>query len=535
MAYDEAHGQTVLFGGNGLGMIGDTWLWDGSNWKMASQTGPSAREAHSMAYDSVRHQIVLFGGFDGTTALNDTWVWDGFKWTQKFPQTNPPARSAFGMAYDSAHQQVVLFGGEVGFNVLNDTWVWDGSNWMEKSPKTSPSARAIFAMAYDSAHGQTVLFAGFPNGPVYLSDTWVWDGSDWTQESPKTSPPLRAGHAMAFDSDSGQVLLFGGSTGTANLNDTWVWDGSNWTKETPLPALLNRQAHTMSYDSALKQVVLFGGSGNVAILSDTWTWAGVPKVTPPPPPPPPPVPTISGVVSATAFGGFSSVAPGSWIEIYGSNFATDTHGWTSADFTGNHAPITLGGVKATIGGQAAFVDYVSPGQVDVQLPSSIATGTLQLALTNANGTSAPQSLTVQAAEPGLLAPASFKIGAYQYVVAQFIDGTYVLPTGAIAGVTSRPAKPGDTIIIYGVGFGAVTPNIPAGEIVTEHNQLTQTFEMEFGTAQAQVPYFGLAPNLVGVYQFNVVVPDVLDNDLVPLTFKLGGVAGTQTLFTAVHH
>src|SRR5450755_3731463 len=106
-------------------------------------------------------------------------------------------------------------------------------------------------------------------------------------------------------------------------------------------------------------------------------------------------------------------------------------------------------------------------------------------------------MTVNSAASGLLTPASFKIGANQYVVAQFVDGTYVLPPGAIAGVTSRPAKPGDTIIIYGVGFGAVVPDIPAGEIVTEQNQLAQSFEMQFGTAPAQVPYFGLAPNLVG--------------------------------------
>jgi uncharacterized protein (TIGR03437 family) len=119
-------------------------------------------------------------------------------------------------------------------------------------------------------------------------------------------------------------------------------------------------------------------------------------------------------------------------------------------------------------------------------------------------------------------------------VAQFSDGTYVLPTGAIAGVNSRPAKPGETIVIYGVGFGPVTPNIPAGEIVTEANQLAESFEISFGKTPAQLPYFGLAPSFVGLYQFNVTVPAVADNDLVPLTFNLAGAAGTQTLFTAVH-
>ncbi len=89
------------------------------------------------------------------------------------------------------------------------------------------------------------------------------------------------------------------------------------------------------------------------------------------------------------------------------------------------------------------------------------------------------------------------------------------------------------MVIYGIGFGAVTPNIPAGEIVTESNALSANLQIAFGGIPAQLVYAGLAPNLVGLYQFNLTVPVVPDDDLVPLTFNLGGVAGTQTLFTAV--
>jgi uncharacterized protein (TIGR03437 family) len=187
----------------------------------------------------------------------------------------------------------------------------------------------------------------------------------------------------------------------------------------------------------------------------------------------------------------------------------------------------------SIGGQAAFIDYISPTQVNAQLPSNIATGgPLQLTVTNANGTSAAVDVMVNATEPGLLAPASFKIGGNQYVVAQHSDGTYVLPVGAITGVTSSPAKPGETIVIYGVGFGSVTPNIPAGEVATESNQLSASFEVLFGKTPAKLPYFGLAPSFVGLYQFNVTVPTVANSDLVPFTFNLGGKASTQALYTA---
>jgi uncharacterized protein (TIGR03437 family) len=248
----------------------------------------------------------------------------------------------------------------------------------------------------------------------------------------------------------------------------------------------------------------------------------------------PPDPAVNLVLNASAYGAFTSVAPGSWIEIYGTDLAPVTTGWSAANFNGNNAPTMLDGVSAHIGGQRAFVDYISRTQVNVQLPSDIATGgPLQLTLTNGTVTSASVTVTVNATAAGLLAPASFIVGANQYVVAQHLDGTYVLPTGAITGLTSSPAQPGETIVIYGVGFGSVVPNIPAGQIVTESNQLSAALQILFGKTSAKLSYFGLAPSEVGVYQFDIVVPTVANSDLVPLTFNLGGVASTQTLFTAV--
>ena len=258
----------------------------------------------------------------------------------------------------------------------------------------------------------------------------------------------------------------------------------------------------------------------------------------------PPAITPSGVVSAGAFGGFTSVAPGSWMEIYGTNLAATTRGWAGADFTGTQAPTSLDAVKVTIGGQAAFLDYISPTQVNAQVPSGTPTGAQQMTVSTPAGASSAYNITVNTLQPGLLAPSSFLVGGKQYVVAQFLDGiTYVLPPNAIAGVPSRQAKPGEIIIIYGIGFGTVldsgNQDIPAGTIVTASNKLSNSFSMDFGGSSANFSdprsYFGLAPSFVGLYQFNVVVPSVANNDLVPLSFKLNGASGSQTLFIAVHN
>jgi uncharacterized protein (TIGR03437 family) len=253
----------------------------------------------------------------------------------------------------------------------------------------------------------------------------------------------------------------------------------------------------------------------------------------------PPEITPNGVVSAGAFGGFASVAPGSWIEIYGTNLSTTTRLWAGADFTGTQAPTSLDNVKVTIGGQAAFIDYISPTQVNAQVPSGTPTGAQQITVSTPAGASSAYNITVNTLQPGLLAPSSFIVGGKQYVVALFADGTYVLPPNAIPEIPSRQAKPGETIVIYGIGFGPVldsgNQNIPAGTIVTDSNKLSNSFSMDFGGSSATLSYSGLAPSFVGLYQFNVVVPSVANNDLVPLSFKLNGASGSQTLFIAVHN
>ncbi|HXM43331.1 MAG TPA: hypothetical protein VN924_18990 [Bryobacteraceae bacterium] len=247
----------------------------------------------------------------------------------------------------------------------------------------------------------------------------------------------------------------------------------------------------------------------------------------------PPSISAGGVVSASSFGEFTSVSPGSWIEIYGSNLAVDSRSWLASDFNGVNAPTSLDGTSVTIGGEAAFIDFISPGQVNALVPSNVATGAQLMTVTVAGVTSPAYSISVNPVQPGLDAPASFKIGGIQYVVALFADGTYVLPEGAIAGLTSRPAQPGDEIVMYGIGFGPVTSNLQAGQLVQESNTLASPFEMSLGGVPVTtMPYYGLAPSYTGLYQFNVVVPPNVGSGAMPLMFTVGGTAGTQILFVA---
>jgi uncharacterized protein (TIGR03437 family) len=248
------------------------------------------------------------------------------------------------------------------------------------------------------------------------------------------------------------------------------------------------------------------------------------------------VPTISngGVVSADQFGEFVAQAPGTFIEIYGANLATASRPWELSDFNGNEAPTKLNGTSVTVNGQPAFVSYISPGQVNVQVPSNIPTGILLLQVTSPGGTSGAYQVVVNAIEPGLWAPQIFNISGVQYAGAYDNNNNNALafPPGAVAGINSQPAKPGDVLTLYGIGFGPVITNVPAGQLAQGLNSLG-SFNISIGGVEAQVQYAGLAPDYVGLYQFNVVVPAIPANNAAPVTFSVNGTAGTQTLYVAV--
>jgi uncharacterized protein (TIGR03437 family) len=241
-------------------------------------------------------------------------------------------------------------------------------------------------------------------------------------------------------------------------------------------------------------------------------------------------PAITAVISAGAFGARNDFSPGSWIEVYGTNFSTTSRSWTESDFNGSTAPTSLDRVKVTINGQDGFVGYVSPTQVNVQAPQTAGTGPMTITVTNCDKTSGPTSLNQVSAAPGLLAPpqAPFLVSGKQMLAALNSAGGFV-------GIPTAPVKPGDTIVTYGVGFGTTSPAVAPGQIAPSQPLPQITPVITLGGVQltsAQILYAGMAPGYVGLYQFNLVVPSVPDGDQ-PLTVKVGNASLAQTLYLSV--
>ncbi len=233
----------------------------------------------------------------------------------------------------------------------------------------------------------------------------------------------------------------------------------------------------------------------------------------------------SGVATAGAFGGEALISPGTWIELYGTNLSATTRSWGGDDFRGAQAPTELDGVKVTIGGRPAYVAFISPTQINAQVPDGVAAGPVAVTVTNANGTSEAATVTAAAASPALLAPPVFNIGGVQYAVALHQDGAFVGREGLIAGANFRPAKAGDILTLYGVGFGPTSPAVPAGQVTPAASALTGV-RVRLGDRDADVLFGGLAPGAVGLYQFNVTVPSGLSGD-VPLVVSTSATASKQ--------
>lgn len=276
LAYDTARQKTVLAGGTGTAPYRETWTWDGTTWSQLQPSNqPLANIYLSVAYDSIRQLITLFGGRNNNinNDFAETWTWNGATWLQVFPSSSPSGRYDAAFAFDSVRQKSVLFGGISNGARVGDTWLWDGASWAQVNPSSSPSARDQATMVFDAARQETVLFGGYASG--YSDETWTWDGANWSLKTPVNRPAARGLYSMSYDPVSQRVLLFGGNTNAGTAGDFWAWDGTNWTPILAQDNPIARYGHAMVYDSARQRTVLYGGYNNsLGYLNDTWLWDG---------------------------------------------------------------------------------------------------------------------------------------------------------------------------------------------------------------------------------------------------------------------
>ncbi len=240
-------------------------------------------------------------------------------------------------------------------------------------------------------------------------------------------------------------------------------------------------------------------------------------------------PNVDGVVNGASFR--AGAGAGMWVSLMGQALSGVTRGWADADFQGKKLPKALAGVGVNVNERAMAVAYVSPTQVNALVLHDVPSGqSSYFSVSNSVGTSVPVRVVVQPSFPAFftLAPE-----AGRYVAAVHLDGALVGKAGLFGpAVTTRAAKPGDVVQIYGTSFGTTSPLSVADEILPGALPLASLSQVSirFGSTPASVDWGGLV--LPGLYQFNVRVPNVADGDQ-RLSVDLGSAGIQQEVFLAV--
>jgi uncharacterized protein (TIGR03118 family) len=229
---------------------------------------------------------------------------------------------------------------------------------------------------------------------------------------------------------------------------------------------------------------------------------------------------------ANAAGGVTGIASNAYISIFGSDLAPITRNWTNSDFSGVNLPTSLDGVSVTINGKPGFVYYVSPKQIDVLTPVDTATGAVPVVVTDNGLVSASFTATMNS-----FSPAFFLLKDNLSVAAIHSSGAIVGATTLYAGA-STPAAPGETITIYGTGFGPTNPAITNGTIVAVPLTVATAPTVTIGGVTATVVYAGLVS--AGVYQLNVIVPAGTAAGNAPIVATVGGFSSSATAIVTVN-
>ena len=241
-----------------------------------------------------------------------------------------------------------------------------------------------------------------------------------------------------------------------------------------------------------------------------------------------PVITSGGVLNAAAVSAGDPVAAGSLISIFGTNLAAAQQAADSIPLSTSLSDVT----SVQINGTAVPLTFVSPGQINAQMPWSAAPGTATVVV-NRGGASGSQTFQVAAVSPAVY---FYQTGGQFYGIALNVDDYHLAwPQNLVNGLPSEPAQRGHALLIYANGLGAVDPPAPMGDKTgaTLRNVTTPVTVM-IGGVQAQVLFQGLSPDFVGVNQINVMIPDTAPTgDTVPIQIVQGGVTTTSRVVIAV--
>jgi uncharacterized protein (TIGR03437 family) len=218
---------------------------------------------------------------------------------------------------------------------------------------------------------------------------------------------------------------------------------------------------------------------------------------------------------------------GSWVVITGSNFSPITRTWGPADFDGDKLPTSLDGVSVTVKGQPVYIQAIGPSQITALLHyEDIDSDNVAVQVKTPLGASPAVTVTKSRMSPALY---RYDAEGRKYVEAKHADGSWAAKPGLDASLNATPARPGETITLYGTGFGISSPRPPDGVQFDGFYPLMSQIGVSIGTYSADVKSIGyISP---GLCQITIVVPDMPDGDAQVKLATFGQVGPSNGMIT----
>lgn len=585
----SSDGNTALMGGDlDNNNTGAAWVftrsvgvWSLVPFKLVGNGVGQAHQGISVALSSDGNTAIL-GGPGDSNGAGAAFVFTraGGVWTQQAKITgfggtaNAGLGSSVGLSSDG---NTAVVGGSGDNNTSGAVWVFTRANgqWTQQGNKLVGSdpafARYLGQSAALTADGNTALVGG-PGGlptifgrSLAVGATWVFTRINgvWSQQgsefagSGTASGDALQGSAVAVTPD-GTTALIGGLADNGSLGAVWAFTRP----AAPSPPVITTQPASATVASGQTATLNVVASGAAPLsyqwyqgtTSDTSTPVGVNSSSFTTPvlhtsalywvrvsnpygsansntaeltigAPPVSGPAITQVL--TAANQTPIISPNTWVEIHGTNLAPagDTRLWQGSDFANSQLPVRLDTVTATVNGRSAYVEYISPTQVNILTPPDALQGTVQVLMSSGGVNSAPFSVLAQP-----IAPAFFVFPGGPYVAAEHTNGSYLGPASLFPGVT--PAKPGETVVLYGSGFGPTSPPVAGGSLV-QSGILSTPPVIIIGGIAATVQFAGLV--VPGEFQFNVVVPAGVPDGTNTVTAVYNGLSTQGGLLLTVQH
>ena len=169
--------------------------------------------------------------------------------------------------------------------------------------------------------------------------------------------------------------------------------------------------------------------------------------------------SVRGLVNSADFS--DGAAPDNWISIFGRNLAATTRSWSESDFPDGKLPTVLDGVTVTMDGKRLYLSYVSPTQINALLPAT-AVLAVEGVVSSSSGTGNPFYVSGQNYGAKFIGWAP---GDPPYIAAVLQNGTLVGPPGLLGPkITTRPAKPGESLTVFLTGLGPAAASFVDGQL-----------------------------------------------------------------------